>query len=40
MTVILQDVSLNGKQQETVLLPFEEVVKGGRLTLKLDSFPT
>lgn len=35
----LQDVSLNGKQQETVLLPFEEVVKGGRLTLKLDSFP-
>lgn len=35
----LQDVSLNGKQQEAVLLPFEEVVKGGRLTLKLDSFP-
>ena len=27
------------KMQETVLLPFEEVVKGGRLTLKLDSFP-
>lgn len=35
----LQEISLNGKPQETVLLPFEEVVKGGKLTLKLDNLP-
>ena len=35
----LQEISLNGKLQETVLLPFEEVVKGGKLTLKLDNLP-
>lgn len=35
----LQRISLNGQKQETVQLPFEEVVKGGKLILGLGSMP-
>lgn len=35
----LQSVSLNGQAQESVQIPFEEVVKGGNLTLELSSQP-
>ncbi len=35
----LQKISLNNQVQKTVLLPFEEVVNGGKLTLKLGNVP-
>lgn len=35
----VQTVALNGKPQESIQLPFNEVVKGGKLTLQLDSKP-
>lgn len=35
----LQSVSLNGQARESVQIPFEEVVKGGNLTLELSSQP-
>lgn len=35
----LQEISLNNRPQNTVQLPFEEVVKGGKLTLKLGDTP-
>lgn len=35
----LQSVSLNGQSRESVALPFEDVVKGGKLTLELGSRP-
>lgn len=35
----LQSVTLNGKPQDSIQLPFEEVVKGGRLMLRLDQSP-
>ena len=35
----VQSVALNGKSQESIQLPFAEVVKGGKLTLQLDSEP-
>lgn len=35
----LQEVSLNNQSQETVQLPFEKVVKGGKMTLKLGNLP-
>lgn len=35
----LQKISLNNQVQKTVQLPFEEVVNGGKLTLKLGNVP-
>ena len=35
----LQDISLNNRPQDTVQLPFSEVVKGGRLVLGLGASP-
>ena len=35
----LQEIFLNGQKQETVQLPFKEVVKGGKLILGLGSIP-
>lgn len=35
----LHSVTLNGKPQDSIQLPFEEVVKGGGLTLRLDQNP-
>lgn len=35
----LQDISLNNRPQETVQLPFSEVVKGGKLVLGLGASP-
>lgn len=35
----LQEIFLDGQLQETVQIPFEEVVKGGKLTLKLGDIP-
>lgn len=35
----LQEISLDGQLQETVQIPFEKVVKGGKLTLKLSDIP-
>lgn len=35
----LQDISLNNRPQDTVQLPFSEVVKGGKLVLGLGASP-
>ncbi|MEY8723601.1 GH92 family glycosyl hydrolase [Bacteroides stercorirosoris] len=35
----LQEIFWDGRLQETVQIPFEEVVKGGKLTLKLGDIP-
>lgn len=35
----LQDISLNNRPQDTVQLPFSEVVKGGKLVLGLEASP-
>lgn len=35
----LQEISLDGQLRETVQIPFEKVVKGGKLTLKLGDIP-
>ena len=35
----LQDISLNNRPQDTVQLPFSEVVKGGKLALGLGASP-
>lgn len=35
----LQSVVLNGKPQDSIQLPFEEVVEGGRLMLRLNQNP-
>lgn len=35
----LQDISLNNRPQDTVQLPFSEVVKGGKLVLDLGASP-
>lgn len=35
----VQSVQLNGKSQNNIQIPFESVVKGGKLTLQLDSTP-
>lgn len=35
----LKSVSLNGKSQDSIQIPFKDVVKGGKLTLQLDQNP-
>lgn len=35
----LQSITLNGKSQDSVQIPFEEIVKGGRLILQVDQNP-
>ena len=35
----VQSVQLNGKSQNSIQIPFESVIKGGKLTLQLDSTP-
>lgn len=35
----LQSITLNGKSQDSIQIPFEEIVKGGRLTLQVDQNP-
>lgn len=35
----VQSIQLNGKSQNSIQIPFESVVKGGKLTLQLDSTP-
>lgn len=35
----LQSITLNGKSQDSVQIPFEEVVKGGKLILQVDQNP-
>lgn len=35
----LQEISLDGQLRETVQIPFEKVVKGGKLILKLGDIP-
>ena len=37
--IYLQDISLNGRTQDTVQLPFSEIKKGGKLTLRLGASP-
>lgn len=35
----LQSIALNGTPQDSIQIPFKEIVNGGKLTLQLDSSP-
>ena len=35
----IETITLNGKKQDSILIPFKEVVNGGKLVIELNSSP-